>query len=117
VTAIVVLNVDLLHRYITGYLFEWSMFQGERMEEKLRFPENVVYREEPEGGILFNVDTGEMRIVEDVGWGICSMIDRGSSREAILAELRDRYPDQESLQEDLDGFLKELAEAKMLLDC
>jgi len=84
------------------------------MEEKLSFPENVVYREEPEGGILFNVDTGEMRVVQDVAWGICHMIDRGSYRSRILHELRERYPEVDGLEEDMDSFLLELCEAGMI---
>lgn len=85
------------------------------MEEKLSFPENVVFREEPEGGILFNVDTGEMRVVQDVAWGICHMIDSGSHRSRILRELRERYPEVDGLEEDMDSFLSELCEAGMIL--
>jgi len=84
------------------------------MEEKLSFPENVVYREEPGGALLFNVDTGEMRIVEGAAWGICSLIDGGASRSIVLEALRKRYPDQETLERDMDRFLRELEEAQML---
>jgi hypothetical protein len=110
----VVLNVDLLHRYITGYQLERSMFQEVGMDEKLSFPENVVFREEPEGGILFNVDTGDMRIVEDVAWGICKLIDMGSSRQEILNQLALSYPDQDSLEADLDSFVEELKDLEMV---
>ena len=78
--------------------------------EKLEYPENVVFREEPEGGILFNVDTGELKLVEDVAWGICHLIETGGSRSDILGELRERYPDVDSLEDDLDSFLEELRE-------
>lgn len=82
--------------------------------EKLSFPHNVVFREEPEGGILFNVDTGELKLVEKVAWGICHLIDQGKTRKEILQELRERYPDQDSVEADLDEFLKELEEVDML---
>ena len=85
------------------------------MEEKLRFPENVVYREEPEGGILFDVDTGNMRIVQKVAWGICSMIDEGSTRSEILNKLKSLYPDVETLEDDLDSLMEDLSESGMLL--
>lgn len=90
------------------------MFQEVGMEEKLRFPENVVYREEPGGAILFNVDTGEMRIVEDVAWGICSMINEGTDKPFVLATLRKKYPDQDGIEKDMENFLGELEEADML---
>jgi hypothetical protein len=81
-----------------------------------RFPDNVVFREEPEGGIVFNVDTGDMRFVEGVARGICGMIDRGRSRDEILHELSERYPGQtlSGLEQDLDGFLAELRQASLL---
>jgi hypothetical protein len=81
-----------------------------------RFPDNVVFREEPEGGIVFNVDTGDMRFVEGVARGICSMIDRGRTRDEILRGLAERYPGQplHVLEQDLDEFLAELGNASML---
>lgn len=82
--------------------------------EKLSFPHNVVFREEPEGGILFNVDTGELKIVERVAWGICHLIDEGKNREEILRELRERYPDQNSVEQDLEEFIEELDACSML---
>lgn len=82
--------------------------------EKIRYAENVVFREEPEGGILFNVDTGELKLVEDVAWGICGMIDEGADRTSILEKLRELYPDQDDLEQDLDDFLAELAESDFL---
>ena len=75
---------------------------------KLAFARGVVFRREPQGGILFNIDTGALQIVEDVAVGICSMIDRGASRREILTELRTRYPEEPRLEEDLDRFLQQL---------
>ncbi len=84
----------------------------------LRFPSNVVFREEPEGGIVFNVDTGEMRFVEGVARGICRLIDRRRGRGEILAELESRYPGIEPgrLANDLDDFLSDLRGSSMLED-
>jgi hypothetical protein len=90
------------------------MFQEVGMDEKLSFPENVVFREEPEGGILFNVDTGDMRIVEDVAWGICTLLESGSTRSEIVAVLHEMYGEEESVESDLDDFLGELEKAGML---
>lgn len=83
-------------------------------EVKLRYARGVVFRREPQGGILFNVDTGALQIVEEVAVGICSMIDGNSSREEILEELRRRYPEEATLEEDLDAFISDLREHRVL---
>lgn len=83
--------------------------------ESLKYPDYIVFREEPEGGILFNVDTGELKLVEDVAWGICHMIEKGSDRARVLEKLRELYPEEEDLAGDLDSFLEELVEAGFLL--
>lgn len=82
----------------------------------IRFSENVVFREEPEGGMLFNVDTGELKLVEDVAWGICSMIEEGAGRSGMLRKLQELYPDEEDLEEDLGAFISELAESNFLAE-
>ncbi len=82
----------------------------------LKYPENVVFREEPEGGILFNVDTGELKLVEDVAWGICHLIETGTDRDSILTKLNQLYPEEKTLEEDLDSFLKELLGAGLLIE-
>lgn len=84
----------------------------------LRFPGNIVFREEPEGGIVFNVDTGEMRFVEGVARGICRLIEKRRGRDEILSELAARYPEMEAgrLAEDLDDFLSALRAGSMLED-
>lgn len=84
-------------------------------EKKLKFADNVVFREEPGGAILFNVDTGDIRIVEDVAWGISDLIDKGRTRTQILAELIKKYPDVNSLESDLDEFLDSLRNTNCLV--
>lgn len=83
--------------------------------EKIEYPDNVVFREEPEGGILFNVDTGELKLVEDVAWGICDLIEKKKNRNQILKKLEYLYPDETDLEHDLDSFLEELVETKFLI--
>ena len=83
--------------------------------EKFRYPENVVFREEPEGGILFDVNTGKLKLVEDVAWGICNLIDKGKTRIAILRELEKLYPEETDLENDLNSFLNELVETEFLI--
>lgn len=85
------------------------------MDDMLRFTSGSVFREEPEGGILFQVDTGRLRLVEGVAWGICALVDRGASRETLLRELAGRYPEERNLETDLDAFLVELVAQGFLL--
>ncbi len=77
---------------------------------KLEYARGVVFRREPAGGILFNIDTGNLQVTEGVAFGICDMIDNGKDRESILLELRNHYPAEENLEEDLDDFVRELRE-------
>lgn len=80
----------------------------------LSFATGVVFRREPEGGILFNVNSGALQIVEEVAVAICSMIDGHASREDILARLRQKYPDQPEVERDLDDFLAQLRQNGVL---
>ncbi|MCK5787262.1 MAG: PqqD family protein [Candidatus Sabulitectum sp.] len=77
---------------------------------KLEYARGVVFRKEPAGGILFNIDTGDLQVTEGVAFGICEMIDTGKDRESILLELQSLYPDEKKLEEDLDDFINELRE-------
>jgi hypothetical protein len=77
---------------------------------KLVFSEGVVFRREPAGGILFNIDTGSLQITEGVAFGICDMIDNASSREEILEKLIELYPYEKNLAQDLDDFIREMKE-------
>lgn len=81
---------------------------------KLSFVTGVVFRREPEGGILFNVNSGALQIVEEVAVAICSMIDENASREDILARLKQNYPDQPDTARDLDDFLAQLRQHRVI---
>lgn len=81
---------------------------------KLEFARGVVFRREPAGGILFNVDTGDLQVTEGVAFGICDLIDGGADRESILNELKKLYPSEENLEKDLDEFIQELRDKGVL---
>lgn len=83
--------------------------------EKLEYARGVVFRKEPAGGILFNIDTGNLQITEGVAFGICDLIDKGWNREDILLELKKHYPEEQNLDRDLDDFIKELQEKGALI--
>ena len=83
--------------------------------ERLEYAKGVVFRREPAGGILFNIDTGDLKVTEGVAFGICDMIDNGKGREDVFSELKKHYPEEENLERDLDDFLKELREKGALV--
>ncbi len=83
--------------------------------EKLEFAKGVVFRKEPSGGILFNIDTGALQVSEGVAFGICDMIDRGADRDEILNRLHELYPEEKNIQSDLDAFLSEMREKGVLV--
>ncbi len=83
--------------------------------EKLEYAKGVVFRKEPGGGILFNIDTGDLRVTEGVAFGICDMIDRGTNRDSILEKLKELYPDEKDLEKDLDDFLAEMRSRGVLV--
>ncbi len=78
--------------------------------KKLEYAKGVVFRKEPAGGILFNIDTGNLQVTEGVAFGICDMIDRDKDREEILMELKKLYPEEKNLEQDLEDFIMELRE-------
>ncbi len=82
---------------------------------KLEYVKGVVFRREPSGGILFNIDTGDLQVTEGVAFGICDLIDKGKSKEEILAELTKSYPDETDLEQDLEDFINELREKGILI--
>ncbi|MCK5037089.1 MAG: PqqD family protein, partial [Candidatus Sabulitectum sp.] len=83
--------------------------------EKLEYAKGVVFRREPAGGILFNIDTGDLQVTEGVAFGICDMIDNGENRKNILSELKKHYPEEKDLEQDLDDFIRELKEKGALV--
>ena len=82
-------------------------------EVRYRRPDNIVFREEDDGAILFNADNGAVHVLEDLGWVLYhNFMDKGTTRAEMLAALKQHYPDQsaETLEKDLDTFLQQLRE-------
>ena len=83
--------------------------------KKLKFAKGVVFRKEASGGILFNVDTGDIKVIEDVAFGICDLIDKGATEEQILNQLKKKYPNETTIEKDLASFLHELKNKGVLV--
>jgi hypothetical protein len=79
-----------------------------------RRPDNIVFREEEDGAILFNADDGSVFLLEDLGWALFHHhLDKGATRDEMLASLMEHYPDQDgaTLANDLDAYLADLEKA------
>ncbi len=84
-------------------------------EATYRRPDNIVFREEEDGAILFNADDGSVFLLEELGWVLYhNHLDKGATRSEMLAALKEHYADQEpaTLEKDLDAYLAQLEEAK-----
>ena len=77
-------------------------------------PDNIVFREEEDGAILFNADDGSVFLLEHLGWALYSNhLEQGVTRAQMLESLKTHYPDQDpsKLETDLDDFLAKLEAA------
>lgn len=84
-----------------------------------RRPPNIVFREEDDGAILFNADDGSVFMLEELGHALyANHLDEGATREAMLASLAEHYKDEApvTLANDLDEYIKQLLEAKCLIE-
>ena len=84
-------------------------------EATYRRPDNIVFREEEDGAILFNADDGSVFLLEELGWVLYhNHLDKGTTRSEMLAALKEHYPDQDpaALEKDLGAYLAQLEEAK-----
>ena len=76
-----------------------------------RKPSNIAFREEEDGAILFDADTGAVFLLEHLGWALYNNhLAKGATRVEMLASLKKHYPDQDpaQLEKDLDDFLTQL---------
>jgi len=84
-------------------------------ETVYRKPENIVFREEEDGAILFNADDGAVFLLEELGWVLYhNHLDKGATRSEMLTSLKEHYADQDpgTLEKDLDAYLVQLEDAK-----
>jgi hypothetical protein len=86
-------------------------------EAVYRKPENIVFREEEDGAILFNADDGSVFLLEELGWALYHHhLDAGATRSEMLEALGGHYPDEDpaTLERDLDAYLRDLEKASCI---
>ena len=77
--------------------------------------ENIVWRRTDDGAILISPESGDIRVLNDVGTAIWQLIDGKRSVAQIEKKLQAKYNVAAAkLQADLHAFLEELNERRLL---
>lgn len=76
----------------------------------------IVYREESEGALLFDPDTGAVKILNDTGKFIWANLDGKTNRDSLVAKIKEVFDisDTKKIKEDLDKFLSDLKKLKFI---
>jgi hypothetical protein len=75
-------------------------------------PDVVLREEDPDGGLLFNPDTNQVKVVNTTGLFIWKLCDGRHSFEAIVGSMQESFedapPDQvkQDVQEFIDGMVE-----------
>ena len=75
-------------------------------------PEVVLREEDADGGLLFNPDTNQVKVVNTTGLFIWKLCDGKHSVEAITAALQEAFEEapSEAVQQDVEEFIKGMLE-------
>ena len=79
----------------------------------MRNPDVVLREEDPDGGLLFNPDTNQVKVVNTTGLFIWKLCDGKHSLEAIAAALQEAFEDTpaEAVQQDVAEFINGMLES------
>jgi hypothetical protein len=80
----------------------------------IRNPDVVLREEDEEGGLLFNPDTGQIRVINPTGLFIWQQCDGTRDLDEIATAMQEAFdeeaPPADQLAEDLQTFVKEMVE-------
>ena len=76
----------------------------------------VVFREEEGGGILFNPDTGEVKLLNETGALIFKLCDGRHKEEDIVKKVLEVFncSSREKVERDVKDFIREMLERKLV---
>jgi hypothetical protein len=79
-------------------------------------PDVVLREEDEDGGLLFNPDTNEIKVINTTGLFIWKQCARGSNPDTILSALRREFSDipEESVHQDIKEYLELMVAAGFL---
>lgn len=71
---------------------------------------NIVFREEGDDALLFDPDSGMVKVLNETGKFIWQNLDGKNSNEVLTAKLREAFDieDEQKAEEDLEKFLEDL---------
>lgn len=70
----------------------------------------IVFREEGEEALLFDPDTGRVKVLNQTGKIIWSSLDGSSSRDLLIKKIMEAFDisDEKKVREDLEKFISDL---------
>jgi len=76
----------------------------------------IVFREESEGALLFDPDTGMVKVLNDTGKLIWANLDGKTSQDSLVEKIKKAFDisDEKKIREDLDKFLVDLRKMKFV---
>ena len=76
-------------------------------------PEVVLREEDPDGALLFNPDTNDVKVLNTSGLCIWKTCADKSSRERIIEALRENFDQvpEDQVESEVDGFLSALEQS------
>ncbi len=86
------------------------------VSDNLKVNSKIVFREECSGALLFDPDTGSIKVLNETGKFIWQNLTVNSSKELLLEKIMDNFDlvDRNKIEEDLEKFLEELQKLKLL---
>jgi len=76
----------------------------------------IVFREESEGALLFDPDTGMVKVLNDTGKFIWANLDGKTAVDSLVEKIKKAFDisDEKKIREDLDKFLSDLRKMKFV---
>lgn len=83
---------------------------------RLALNDKYIHREEDEDVLLFNPDTGDIKLINTTGNEIYKLCDGNNKREDIFAEFANRHANIEKdiIKKDFDDFIKKAKELELI---
>ncbi len=84
--------------------------------ENYRANKKIIFRQEEDEGFLFNVDTGEIKVLNSVGVLVWKELDVRNTLEQIIERIATEFDikSKEEVKKDLEKFITQLKENNLI---
>jgi hypothetical protein len=88
-----------------------------KVDPQYRLSEDIVFRPEASGGVVFFPDTGEMEALNEEGAFVFEAVERGVPFGAMVEGMLERFetPSREEVEADLREFLEVMQERGLIV--